>query len=1452
MSELFYHFITSMKNFIKNSLKLLLVATLVMVWNVPNNDVFSAAVRNDVPDYYYANYKFANDWEAILDRFSEVSATYSVGWEIWSAKFRELSDHFDKVFPHLTRNFSDIYHKCSALANSLAENYSYSNMEALMWNACQKSLKQAISKISSSFTVNPSVTVNPAGWMAPLTVTFDARGSSDPSLETLPTDNFYRYYRDENWVDTPIWEWQVLSYTFKESGKFIVHLVVRSSNVDEWVLDWEKNMVINVTPKAADIVVYANTRRMYSAFPLKIWISEGEKWVVFDWSLTKPRWWREILSHRRTITNNWNTIYDSKYISWSPSYINVPLNWKWTFKVTLTTKDNESNSVSESYYVYLSDPVTIIKQTPTNGTTSTTFNFDGSASYSIISRLSTYVWEVFDWNWDEQNGNKIIMVQWKKMAMNTNKAMRPWNYMVRLTVTDAAGNQNVETKDVYLESTTPKPQFTVTPTSKRQFPSEFTLDASNTLDNDVKNGVDSLEYYRTFSTDNVKIISTENNNERIVVQFNEKWRHLIRLTVTDQYWKFSSVSKYIDVKSTLRPEIEIIPWPVHFWREVHFKSTINREVWDYSWNFWDGTPVINSENAKETNHIYGKRWIYSARLTVTDKNWEYNTVTERAFIWEIEQPIAAYRVTNSRWFYIQSSDTCKIENAEWNYDHEEAYSVDRYAKITINPNISVNTKWTSQWLRYVFEKEPIAWDAQAKISNQFTTSFSEIGCHYVDLTVQDSNVWKQDKIRIWFNVKNALPTIKNVTLSFPQYEESTNPLWFTTDSSSNKSMFDCSWTNNLTIKVTAVDAGDSDWNVSRLRFYYYNIDDPDRILEYKESRISAPYVYFVIPRISWEYKFWVMVYDSDWWMIDSEDYLASNPSVYFPAVCGESDVPVVTLKVSSTNAQIWDEITYNIKAKIASDNEDFETDRTFYYDFQWDGIRDLVTKKDTATYTFNEAYEDWITPRAAVEYRWKLWKTEWATIFIKNGIKPILLTNSVWNTVIFRDMSVWIMHQRQICFEKSECDVWNTKFRRTHISAIDPNNLTWWSQTSITKNDSFVRKYDDYWNHNVSIYLKNKYWIEVETWFIVKTSPDANNWKIAPGVNMITIPETTTNNSNLEIFLSKVMNNTLLMYINDENEGECYVDTDTSTDSDLDWKTDNDKDIQCNKMAKIEYQPDYESAVWRVYFTNKGDLTFKNFYVTFEWIVLELDEEKKEIYNDITILINWIEDLSTENTDLKRSLDRLRKNLNNRSEVTSLVLSINDQIKEWWIEISAKQKETLDSVLDRLSNEDTVVSVWMTEYEKNKKEIIALLPNQWTLKSTIDKMFKEFEENSSSYWWEKKAKELEEIRDVVIKSSKNNKLDENDFTPYFCNILDYFSASNYSNRCWSISWPVSDNYTEATKNPASTSNKSWFPLWLKIILIVLVWWLLVMWWIIIFFSVKARLNSASESDEDEW
>ena len=927
------------------------------------------------------------------------------------------------------------------------------------------------------------------------------------------------------------------------------------------------------------------------------------------------------------------------------------------------------------------------------------------------------------------------------------------------------------------------------------------------------------------------------------------------LTVTDQYWKTASISKDIDVNSTLRPELKLIPWPITWQQLLQFKSTVNRSVWNYTWDFWDWTSPIESESATETEHQYSKRWIYAVRLTVTDKDEDSNTVLEKAFIWEINQPIIAYQVKDSQWFQIQSTDSCIVKNESWSSSEEMAYSVDRYSNITIDPSISVNTKWVSNWLQYVFEKESVVWVDQARISNQFTTSFNEIWCHYVDLTVKDLNIWKQENTRIWFNVKNALPTIGNVTVSFPQPSDDYNTSPFQTETTTNQPLFWCSWTNNITIKVTAENPNDADWNISRLKFYYYNTDDPDRILDHQESWYEVPYAYFVVPKKAWEYKFWVMVYDNDGWMVDSDDYLASNPSLYIPAVCENSDVPIVTLKVNHTNIQVWDDVTYSIISKISTENEDFKTDRTFYYDFTWDWTWDLVTKKDTVTHTFTESYEYWVTPRAAVEYRWKLWQAEWATIFVKNGIRPTLLYNSIWNIVIFRDLSVWIMQKREICFETSECEAWNAKFRKTHISTINANELTWGTSTPITEHDCFIQKYDEYWVHNVSMYLKNKYWNEVNTWFLVKTSANSENWRIAPWVNMITIPETTFNNANPEIFLNKKMNNTVVMYINNEGGGTCFVDKDIEYDTDYDGKSDNDKDIECNKLAKVQYDPDYKNTVWRVYFTNNGRLTFKNFYVTLEGVILELDDDMKEIYDDITQLFDWIEDLSIENTNLKRSLDRLRKNLNNRLETTSLVMTINDQINEWWIKMDIHQKELLESILARLSNEDTIITVWISAYEKNKKEILGLLWDyQPSLKTTVENKFKHFEENLSWYDSEQRAKELESIRETVINNGKKNKWISNEeplINQRFCNIFSYFDISSYTKKC-EASVQIVDNYDKSQWDVTVKKEKKWFPLRLKIILIILAWWLLVMWWVIVFFSVKAKMNSASESDEDEW
>ena len=1399
---------------------------------------------NNVPNYYYANYKFADSWDDIWNIFNTVKARNDLGMGIDTSYFRQLYLDFSNSFRYLTTDYSITYEKCTALARELSYNISNTNLQAILWNSCYKWLTNAVSNINSNYTVRASVTSNPSQWLAPLTVTFDARNSIDPSSETIPTNNFFWYYRDENGVDTPIGEWQVITHTFNEPGKFIVHLVVRSSNVNQWILDWEKDITINVSPKAANIVVYANTRKMSKDTPLKIWISEWAKWVVFDGSATMPRWERKILSHRWTITNSSNGFSYSKAWEWAPGYINVPLEWNGEFRVTLTTKDNENNSVSETFYLYMSDPVTIIKQTPEIWNTSTTFNFDGSASYSITNRLNTYIREIFDENWD-----KIVTEQWKRMGK---VFYRPWNYLIRLTVTDVAWNTNVDFKDLYVESTIPTPQFSITPTSKRTNPSEFTLDASNSSDKDVLNNVDALEYDWKFSTEKYSIISSENDNQKIIVQFNEVWKHTIQLTVRDQYGKISIITKDIEVKSILRPEIEAIPWAITRWKTLQFKSTVNAPVINYVWNYWDWTNT-NSQYATNTSHIYSQKWIYTVTLTVYDMQWNSNTVTEKVFIWEIEYPIAAYRVKDNRWFYIQASDSCIIE-WEWGVKTtQDAYTIDRYKNFTIDPSISVNSMWNSNGLKYVFEKESLAWLSQAVTNKQqYNDNFKLVWCHYVDLTIQDSNIWKQDKVRIRFNVKNAEPTIQNVTLSFPQYSNN-NSIGFPNTTNSNNVQFDCSWTNNLTVKVTAVNANDSDGSISRLKFYYYNAFDPDRILGYKDTRISTPYAYFIIPRITWEYKFWVMVYDNDEWMTDSKDALWSNPSIYFPASCDSSEIPTVSLKVSSQNIEVWDTVTFSIASSISSYEENFKTDRTFYYDFEWDWVWDLVTKKDTVTYTFTEPYENWVKPRAAVEYRGKLWIWDGATILVKNWVKPILLYNSYKNTVIFKDMSIWTIQQRQICFEEDECKKWNTKFQKTHIITTWLNSITWWTNTTIKQHDSFIYKYSDYWSHNVSIYVQDKHWISVKTWFTVKTSSNTSNGHIAAWVNMITIPETTFNNSNPEVFLSKVMNNTLLIYINYENEWTCYVDTDISTDSNGDGEPNNDVDITCNNIAKIVYQPNYESAIWRIYFTENNQLMFKNFYVTFEWYILELDEEKLEIYKDITLLINWIEDTSIDNIDLKNYLDTLRKNLNSTNISSSLVATIQTLLDEWGIKISASQKERLDSILDRLSNWDTIVAVWMNEYEKNKLEILAILPS--SLKPKIEWLFSSFEENISAYDPEKKAQELQNIQDIITKEWQSTWwLDEKDIAlviqPSFCNIFEYYDILRFSSTCGMDT--ITETWTSASNDVSqpTTDKKNGLPKILKIILICLVIGLLTMWWIIVFFSIKARINSKTEEDEE--
>ena len=127
----------------------------------------------------------------------------------------------------------------------------------------------------------------------------------------------------------------------------------------------------------------------------------------------------------------------------------------------------------------------------------------------------------------------------------------------------------------------------------------------------------------------------------------------------------------------------------------------------------------------------------------------------------------------------------------------------------------------------------------------------------------------------------------------------------------------------------------------------------------------------------------------DWWVVNDSDTIWEKtvPHV-IPSYLGDEntlkDVPQVTLRADSTTVKVWDTVTFKAISKILSDNADFEKNRMFYYDFDWNWTWDLVTKQDEIKYTYIDSYEEGVTPRVAVEYEWQLGQAKWETLLVVN------------------------------------------------------------------------------------------------------------------------------------------------------------------------------------------------------------------------------------------------------------------------------------------------------------------------------------------------------------------------------------------------------------------------------------------------------------------------------------
>lgn len=97
---------------------------------------------------------------------------------------------------------------------------------------------------------------------------------------------------------------------------------------------------------------------------------------------------------------------------------------------------------------------------------------------------------------------------------------------------------------------------------------------------------------------------------------------------------------------------------------------------------------------------------------------------------------------------------------------------------------------------------------------------------------------------------------------------------------------------------------------------------------------------------------------------------------------------------------------FDVVSKILSERPDFVQERTIQYDFDGDGERDLTTKSDRVKYVYTKPSEFGYKPQAAVLYRGYKGVGKGGAIVVRNGLKPMLLSDSFDKFAIFRDVSI--------------------------------------------------------------------------------------------------------------------------------------------------------------------------------------------------------------------------------------------------------------------------------------------------------------------------------------------------------------------------------------------------------------------------------------------------------------
>jgi len=1157
------------------------------------------------------SWTFKEYWFQITKEFFVLKNSHEVNGSLSIPALSKLEVLVKQSFNYLPDDIKNQSYY-TELLSSLQRAIKYPDNDSV-YSDVTKKLANYLGKSQIS-SISWKVSAIPSKWNAPLVVTLKA-DVVDPEWTLIPKNNYVW------WID--LWgrkkilgNWPSINYTFRNQWKYGVFVDVRSNHKNKKgytdVLSYRWKVDIDVLSKIASVIVKVNWERVWDKKELKFTPDDAKYWLIFDATSTVPTQDAKIIKTSWDFGNGIKKTYNN-----SPKIERVSYYKEWNYKVTLNMETNLWDVITKEFDLFINDPIATINVKPLEWYLWDKFTF--SAKTAANADELTYNWEIVDIVDD-----KVIFK--KQAKVFTYSFPKKWYFNIKLKVNSAyAQTDDIDSKIIYISSRPPIVSFKTSIPEKNK-PNRVLFDATNTFDPDYTDNW-KLKYSWLIDWNRVELKNSNKNWSLWYFTFDSIGTHDITLEVTDPDNVKSVKTQKVNIKSILSVDFSATPRAIVRGDDIQFIAD-SKEAILYEWNFWDW----NIEWGKKSTikHTYEKSWKYYVKLSVEDASWNKNSYSQVIYVWDWKNPVAILDITSwANWVPAIEKWVCK-----WN----NAYVVNRINNIQLDAGSSIDVTWDETGLDYSIK----IWNWKYYTARTVSYKFDELWCYPIKLTVTSEKSRTSDSKEFWVKVKNLKPTLSALSTKIE------NP-----DS------------DPIIIDVSAVWAKDKDWVITSYLWYYYTDIDS----EPQGFRVTtSPSTKFVLPKITWNYYFVLVMTDDNWDKVSSKDLWKE---AIITLAWNNINVPLVNLTVNDNSVYIWEDVVFTAKVKnILWRN--ISSKSKYYWDFDWDWFYDQESTTNTVSHVYKKSWTFYA--KVKVKHKWYS-NTRIVEIDVANRLTPDFKYISIWNTFLFLNTSKWVY-----------------------------NSIIWdlWDWKKIQWKDDFKHIYTD-WKVTHLVTLKLIEWTKIKTkQFLVRKNmknlleTKKNNFFV------LSYPE----NKDWKIDIKESMDYIYIYpFVKNYDVALYAVDTNTDIDSDLNWWKDDDENVKANNQEILKIKLNKNRIQDIVVFIKDKD-----------WIVL--DSKKIEITKEYIDISN--EDISkikflNVSMQQKQQIEKLKKIISEMpSDERLKSMKYLQKLKEEWSDDTEKTKIILEFewYLDEttLTNKDDIINLleWLlvtNQEDKSEKNI---------------------------------------------------------------------------------------------------------------------------------------------------